>query len=84
MRPHQLRRFASLSKAVRVVSGGKTYDLTEVEETVTSDLDGAAAQILAGQQKLLKAVEANTEALYQPVVPSYDKGKLVGAQRARK
>lgn len=81
MRPHELRRFAILSKSVRVVSRGKTYELDEIEEP---SLDDAIAEIRSGQKRLLKAVEANTEALYQPVVPSYENGKLVGAQRARK
>lgn len=83
MRPHELRRFASLSKAVRVVSCGKTYDLNDVEP-VEQKADNAMAEVLSVQRRLLKAVETNTEALYQPVVPSYEKGKLVGAQRARK
>lgn len=94
MRLHQLRRFASLSKTAKVVSDGKTYELANVSESeplnnasleaAVSEIRGAARSIAAGQAKVVRAVEENTEALYQPVVPSYEKGKLTGAHRARK
>lgn len=94
MRLHDLRRFASLSKSVRVESGGKTYDLkyfAEPErldkaglESAVSEIRGASKSISEGQEQVLRAVESMTEAIYQPVVPEYDaQGRLRGAKRVR-
>lgn len=72
-----LERDAEIRALFKAVAERTDGALNQVREAVSS--------VNAGQAEVVKSVNENTEALYQPVKPAYFKdGKLMHAQRVKK
>jgi hypothetical protein len=72
-----LERDAEIRALIKAVAERTDGALNQVKEAVSS--------VNAGQAEVVKSVNENTEALYQPVKPAYFKdGKLMHAQRVKK
>lgn len=92
MRPYEARRFSELAagRPVRIVTDGKTYASEEIPpltkadlETAVSEIRGAAKNISESLGAVVTGQKEITEALYQPVEPVMEKGRVVGARRRR-